>query len=242
MVRTRTFPSAKLAGLIVLSLLSTFTGWGAQSIGDSHRRRQEELKRANLSFEDLDFASLQKQAFQRDLGLSERELDRVIRSNFRFIFLNKLNTDGFLAIPAPQKVVDRMVLVLQLNEQLKSLVQKGRQLAVTRRQEIVRRQLVRQMGKLAKELQDVFSEYFLEIQRSTYQIRFPRLTHTQTRFVHYVIQSDRISRLISQEVDDYFFNPAPEAIELSEYDRVSIKVLSGALHGLSQMMMKNPKW
>ncbi len=234
----RTFSSPKFAELIAFSLLSTFTGWGTQASLDSHLLRLENAKKANFSFEDLDFSPLRKQAFDRDLGLSEDELERVIRLNFRFIFLNKLNINRFLIIPTPQKVVDRMVSVLQLNEQLKSLVQKGRQLAVSQRRQDVRIQLIRQIGQLAKELQDVFSEYFLEINRSTYQIGFPRLTHTQTRFVYYVVQSDRISRLITQAVDNYFFNPTPEAIELSEYDRISIKVLSEALHELSQIVVK----
>lgn len=210
----------------------------AQDVQGDLSASPKDYRANNFTFDTIDFSSLIEEAQKRKLGLTENQLENLVEANFRFIFFNKLNKRNFLVTPEPEQVVEKTVAILRLNGQLETLIREGRKLAVSEGSPFQKGQLVRDMAETARRLGQIFRDYFLEIHESSYRITFRSFDSRNLQFVHYLIQSDRINRLISQELDHYFFDPAPGAIDLTEYDDYSIAILSDSVLKLSTLIEK----
>ncbi|MFQ5930468.1 MAG: hypothetical protein ACE5MK_12295, partial [Acidobacteriota bacterium] len=132
-----------------------------------------------------------------------------------------------------QIVVKKIASILRLNRQLQELVQEGKELVTKKGSDHEKRQLVRQTENLAKELRDTFQQYFLDIHESSYTLDVGAFETNYSQFVHYIVLSERLNRLLTEEVERYFLNPAPGVVEISEYGDVSITVLSECLQRVS---------
>lgn len=220
---------AALALLFFSPVLSALSG---QEFGDKRREAVE------FSLHEVDFTLLVNQARSRDLGLSDEELERLVGSNFQFIFFNRLNTTNFVTTPPPKNVLEKMVNILQLSRELEKAVGEGRKLVMTANSDKKRKTLVRNVRGSAKRLGKMFGEYFLDIRPSPHQISLRRYDSRDVQFTHYLIQLDRLERLLRQELDHYFFNPAPGVVDLSEYYDLSIGTLSKSIIKLSDMTEK----
>ena len=223
----------KLLNCAFLSVLLAFSCLKAQLDRRPSGRSIWDRRGAQLSFENVDFTLLQEQARRHKPTLACEDLEKLVQSNFQFIFFNKLNTANFLFTPKPQIVVKKIVSILRLNEQLRELVQEGRELVAKKGSDHEKRQLVRHTGNLAKELRNTFQQYFLDIRESSYTLNVRAFETNYGQFIHYIALSQRLNRLLTEEVEHYFLNPTPGVIEISEYGDVSITVLSECLQRVS---------
>lgn len=229
----------KTWSVVAVSFLLSFSSAHAQNGGDNGLVSPRDYRINNFSFAEIDFAPLLEEAQKRTLGLSPSELEKLIHSNFRFIFFNKVNKKNFLINPDPHQVVEKTVAILQLHERLEALIREGRKLAVGGSSSERKGQLVREIGDAAKKLGQIFRDYFLDLHPASYRLSFRSFETHDVQFVHYLIQSDRINRLLSQELDHYFFNPAPGAIDISEFDDYSVGILSESIVRLSSLTERN---
>ncbi len=189
-----------------------------------------------LTFENLDFTFLNEEAHKYDLSLSEPELKRAVQINFQFIYLNQLNTNNFLSAPEPQMVLDKVVVLLQLDQRVASLIRRGRQIVSESYPRQERRQIAREIGSTAKQMKELFAKFFIELKKPVYRIRTYQGENTEAQFIHYLIQSDQISRDLRREVQDYFFNSVPGGIQVSRFERSSVMVLCESLLLLSNFI------
>lgn len=205
--------------------------------GQSHSSnlRAPEPDAIHFEAENVDLVPLHQEARKRFRDLSEEELAQLVDANLRFILHNQLNQAHFLVTPDAQRVVDRMVRVLQLTEEIAALLQEGRSLAVQKAGASEQEALMRSAGQLARELGRSFGEYFLDLSAAPYQLRVPQGRDGEITFVHYLIQFDRISRLLTRRVEDYFFSSVPGSVQLSHFDESSVTVLSESLMRLSEI-------
>lgn len=183
----------------------------------------------------VDLKLLVTAAAKRNAGLPEKELAKLVAANFRFIFFNKVNNRNFLMNPPPEHVVDRMVQILQLNSQIGFLIREGRRMVIGGAPGEDKLKVIREIGQLGKKLGQVFREYFMDIRHSSYRLHIHSFDDVAVVFVHYLIQLDRINRHLGQEIDHYFFNPAPGAIDLSEYQDYSVATLCESIVKLSTL-------
>lgn len=220
-------------------LVAVFVAPGLRAQDPFDNGSPDKDKRADrLALHQLDFGPLLQEAGKRQLGLSESELRELVLSNFRFIFFSKLNVRNFLVTPDPKQVMDQVVFLFQLNGQLEEMIREGRKLVVSHKAGSEREQLVRDIGLAARRIGRLFREYFLDLHHHAYRLTFRTFETKEIQFVHYLIQLDRINRLLGQELEHYFFNPAPGAVDLNEYDDYSIAILTNSILKLSTLTEK----
>lgn len=194
--------------------------------------------RSRLSLETVDFTLLEEEARKWNPELSSPNLENLVRSNFQFIFLNNLNEARFLSSPKPELVVKRILSVLQLSNQLGQLLWEGRRIAARRGSDAEKRKWVLQVAKLAEDLNESFTTYFVQLQGASYTVNFRMLSANSSQFVHYLSIFDRIDRLVNRELTSYFFNAKPGVVEVADYERFSVAVLTQTLKKLSRIMEK----
>ena len=196
------------------------------------------LKRAKpleFALHKVDLSLLVNEARNRGLGVSGKELETRVVSSFRFIFLNRVNHSNFATAPNPKYVIDKMIHILRLDGRLEHLVREGRRLVEAIDSGEERETLVRDVAGSASQLNKTFRRYFLDFRDSPYRITLRENDAKDVQFVHYMVQLDRLGMLLRQELDHYFFNPAPGEVDLSEYDDFSISTLSKSMIKLSSM-------
>lgn len=224
--------------LIATLLLHTAGMVNAQSNWGNGKNSPYDLSLRSLSFDEVDFSRLTAVAEKRE-GAAEREdVDRMVEENIRFIFHNKLNRNRFLVIPRPDQVIDRVQLILELEAEMGELIQEGRRIAADRSYSRRCRELVSEVGSKAKVLKDEFRDYFIELKGSAYTLRLPDFDDSSGQFVYFLVQSERIHSRLSQRLDDYFLNPSPGAVPVSNFHESSIVVLAESLSRLSQEIEK----
>lgn len=223
--------------LIALLLLHTVEAVKGQSPW-SRKDSPYELSLRSLSFDEVDFSPLTAVAEQRE-GASKREdVDRMVEENIRFIFHNKLNRNRFLVIPRPEQVIERVQHILKLEAELGDLIREGRRIAADRSFSPRCRELVAEVGDKAKVLKNEFRDYFVELKGSAYTLRLPDFSDSSGQFIYFLVQSERIHSRLRQRLDDYFLNPSPGAVPVSNFQESSIIVLAESLSRLSQEMDK----
>lgn len=188
-------------------------------------------------FASVDISVLQDRARQRLEG-PDKELDLMLRKNLTFIFYNKLNRKRFLVAPPPEKVVERIRSVLDLSEDLSTLISEGRSLMLDPQQDSPPDFLVKRIGQTARDLRDAFEGYFLEGHGSDYSLKVPLSREPGTQFMHFLVQSHRISLELTRKLDEYFFDTSPGAVTLSQYRASSIRTLTESLQLLSRAVEK----
>ncbi|MFQ5740220.1 MAG: hypothetical protein ACE5JX_14535 [Acidobacteriota bacterium] len=197
-----------------------------------------------LELSRVDYARLEREVRKRDLAIPEERFARTIQRNFQFLFLNNLNRERFLVTPRPRKVADTIVTILHLDDRLHELLRRCRAFAAdSEARETIetrsrRRQMIREIGRVAARLNRVFSHTFVELQQSSYRIPLLRSGTEAGRIRRYLAEADRIHLLLTQEINDYFFNVVPGSIVLSRFQHLSIMVLSEALTRLSKLTVK----
>lgn len=222
-----------VVGLLAFcSLLFSQRGWSEPRSS----RITPRIDRMNL--DGVDLGPLQLAARNCKPDLAEEELRHLVEANFRFVFFNQLNESRFLVPPPAEKVVQRIVSILAANEKLREIIEKGRELAAHRGSKRQLRALVREIGDTAKQLNQEFVQYFVEVREAKYSIHLPSEGDISSTFVHYLVQSERIQRELTAELERYFFNPVPGSVHLSDYDGGSITVLSESLVRLSKLTLQ----
>ncbi len=191
-----------------------------------------------IACDALDLARLREQARMRSPSAADKEIDLLIERNLRFIYHNKLNRQRFLVAPDPQSVVDRIVVVLELNGRLGGLVSDGRRLFGREDPGLSADELVEEVGSAARELKRAFAGYFLEGHSSSYSVQVPLSRDTSTQLAYFLIQSGQITNELSQRLDDYFFNSSPQAVSLAQYRNSSVGTLADSLQRLSDLVGK----
>lgn len=210
------------------------------SAGNSSRHRERfDRTLSSISFEEVDLAPLQAVFQNHDLALSDEELAEFADKNLRYIFYQKLNKAKFLVAPEPERVVERIAEILNLNRKVSALIYEGRQLVSQPGLTGDKERLVRGVGKAARRLRKEFNSYFMEAHTSTYSFKLPRGGDTSQQFLAFILQSDQISRLLENRLNEYFFNRTPGSVSLTEYDSDSILTLVECLERLSEQVGKN---
>ncbi len=225
-----------LIGLLVSHfLLFSSVLQGQRSSLDRQRLR---ARYSLLLLREVDLTPLMNEGLSRGLGLSEKDLEKVVGSNFRFILFNRLNESSFAVSPPPKLLMEKIVKILQLDTRIGTLIQEGRRLAASGNSGREERKMVRDVADSAKKLGKIFQDYFLDLRDSPYQFNFRGHKARDVLFIHYLLQLDRLNRRLGQQLDDYFFNPAPGVVDLSEFDESSISTLSKSIVELSSLTDK----
>jgi hypothetical protein len=191
-----------------------------------------------ISVASLDVERLRERVRLRSPAANESQIDRLIERNLHFIYRNKLNRQRFLVAPDPQSVVDRIVVVLELNQRIGTLILDGRRLIGTEDPGPPADMLVREVGSAARELKRAFGGYFLEGHSSSYSLELPVSRDVPTQMAHFLIQSGRITNELTQRLDDYFFTSLPQAVSLETYRSTSVATLADSLQRLSDLVGK----
>ncbi|HUV13089.1 MAG TPA: hypothetical protein VMY18_05560 [Acidobacteriota bacterium] len=186
-----------------------------------------------VSFESVDLAPLTSELRRRQDALSDRELDQVVQRNLRYIFYNRINRSHFLVAPAPNKVITQIDMILQLNQKLKGVLQRGRLLMSQDYSRSELFALLDEVNLLAKDLKSEFFEFFVEGHASKYSLLFSDSRDCAVQFAHFLVQSSKISVELNRGFETYFFGASPGAISLNEYGENSIGTLIESLETLS---------
>lgn len=195
-------------------------------------------RRRNVSLEGVDFTSLQEEARSIKSALVGEDLEKLVLSNFSHIFNNKLNRRVYRVTPDPQDIVGRIVNILRLNAQLRDLIGRGRELAVEQESDIEKLKLVKMIEDLSGRIRGVFRRHFLDPRGGAYTFSSKTFDSKDHQFTHYIVLSDQISRLLSTELDHYFFNSMPGVVEVSDFKQVSIQVLTKSLNKASSLTVE----
>ena len=194
---------------------------------------RRDFRRRNISLEGVDFTSLQEEAHRRKPALVGEDLEKLVLSNFSHIFHNKLNRRVHIVTPDPQDIVGRIVNILKLNAQLRDLIGRGRELVVVQESDVEKHKLVQKIGDLSDRIRGVFRRHFLDLRVGSYTFSSKMFDSKDHQFSYYIVLSDRISRLLSTELDHYFFNSMPGVVKVSDFEQASIQVLTKSLNKVS---------
>lgn len=227
---------AFLVDPVVLALPDPFVQ--DQKWYNSSRLRSGGNRIRNVSLEGVDFTSLQEEARRSRSAFVGEDLEKLVLSNFSYIFHNKLNRRVYRVTPDPQDIVGRIVNILRLNAQLRDLIGRGRELVVVKESNIEKLKLVRMIEDLSGRIRGLFRHHFLDPRGGGYTFSSKTFDSKDHQFTHYIVLSDRISRLLSTELDHYFFNSMPGVVEVSDFEQVSIQVLTKSLNKASSLAIE----
>jgi hypothetical protein len=194
---------------------------------------------SSFSFETSNLVPLYLKARERYPFLDEHELASRVKMNIKYIFHNRLNRERFLVAPSPELIIGQIHSILELNDELRRLTDNGRAMLMKETEPEQFGALALEMGRTAGELKDSFEGFFLEGGKSEYVLQYPKTEPISAQFVHFILQSEKINRMLSQRLGDFFFGASPGAIALDDYGRSSILVLSESLCKLSQLVERD---
>lgn len=191
----------------------------------------------DLAWDDFDYSVLAEKLRVRGVVDSDAELEKLFNFNMRFVYSNKYRREQFLVDPGPQRFVQTILRILELNEQLDGLIVEGRRLTAGMEKREVRkkgRKLVRDISEIAREIKDVFSENFFELHGSTVQVAFVKKRGVEA-LQFYLVQANRINLLLTERLNEYFFGTAPGAVSVPDYQKATVNVLAQALIKLGEL-------
>lgn len=218
-----------LALILIAEFLPAETQFRTRARDDS--RISDSIDRMRL--DDLDVEPLCDHLMNGNASLSEEDLHLLIRQNIQFILFNKMNDSRFLVHPGAQRVADRILAILTLTDELGELILEGRRAAADSRSRDYRR-VVNGIRDKARELRKGFNGYFVELHASQFVLQIPKFQDESVQFVHYIVQTDRIHRLLRKKLEEYFLSARPGQIGVSKYQETSIDVLCESLDKLSK--------
>lgn len=191
---------------------------------------------ARVSFDSVDLSPLRYWARERTPNASDDELDRRISANLRFIFYNMLNRNHFIVAPDPTDVISNIAKILELEDRLGGLLRDGHRLMAE--DSTPARQLVRQIGGVAKQLHDHFTSYFTEGYGSDCELDLEVSDDPDVQLAAFLAASERISQQLVDRTDDYFLSPVPGSVSLNQYKSSSITALSATLERVSKVVVR----
>jgi hypothetical protein len=192
------------------------------------------LSRKDKFWEKADVSGVVKAVRRHRGGLpSELECEQLIRLNFKHLYFNALQTDRFIAMPKPDKVLERMSKVFSLAAELKSLLDEARLLSEAGGEMSELRGSTKKIRDCAAGIHDTFHGFFKEDTNGSFRVELPPNVGERARFAEYLVHCEQISSLLNQELERYFLNPAPGIVEVSTFRSCSIPVLSLCLQRLS---------
>jgi hypothetical protein len=225
--------SVWLHGILLFLICGTFLEGGERYVLKDSDPWDTSL--AEFSFEDVNMRPLFEKARRRYPSLSESELAPRIRMNMRYIFYNRLNRNRFLVAPSPESFIQQISTIFDLSEELQQLMGRGRRLLMEEPQPGRYNRLAREVRKKAGQLKRSFQDFFVEGSYSRYVLEYPKAQPASAKFTHFILQSEKINKVLAERLDDFFFGASPGAVSLDAYRRSSILVLSESLCRLSRL-------
>ncbi|GEM_PF-2349813 len=196
------------------------------------------VSRKDRFWDQVDVAPILQAGLRHQGLVSGQDFEQLVRSNFRFIYFNALRQDLFLSMPKPEKVAGRIAKVFELSEHIRTLVEEGRNLPADC-ESSRRKQLVDELGRSSEELYTTVHDFFAEGHVSRYECNLGVVRGTdRPLFSDYLDECAGICQMLDKELVRYFLNPAPGVVQLSDYQSVSIEVLSVTLRRLSLYVLK----
>ncbi len=192
----------------------------------------------------VDLDGLEEEVRKRGLDIPDDQLSNQLRRNFRFIFVNKLNTQRFLVRPTPERVAQSILAILTAESRMRDLLTEARELHGSRggptephpRPDC--RRNVDQITRATQELRKLFRENFVEVKSATFNINLPGKRGVQDPVPMYLNQAERIHIMLKSRIDRYFFGPAPGSVSVADFEDVSVSVLADALIQLGRRVVK----
>lgn len=193
---------------------------------------------SDAAFRGEPFRSLQAEALQRFPDLSAEEAVRLVRENFRHVYANCVKESRFLVKPNNQRIAARTLEILRLQRDLSRTLARARRSLAARaeptrgRAASIQVSLVREAGRTGRKIRDIFRENFLDMSHASFQMT---LGTGRNSFLMFLLEAERINRLLSQEMERYFLRDRPGIVAVGDYERPSIGVLGDALAKLAKI-------
>lgn len=190
--------------------------------------------RKDKFWEQADVSAVVEAVRNRRGGVpSEPECEQLIRLNFKHLYFNALQTDRFIIMPKPDKVLQRMSKVFSLAAELRRALDEAHRLSDSRAELVELRHAAKKIGQCGSGIFDTFHDFFKEDTIGTFQMDLATESGGRAKFSEYLGTCEHISSLLEQELERYFLNPRPGVIEVSTFRSCSIPVLSLSLQRLS---------
>ncbi len=101
---------------------------------------------------------------------SELECEQLIRLNFKHLYFNALQTDRFIVMPKPDKVLERMSKVFSLASELGSALDDARLLSDTGSELGELRRAAKRIRDCAAGIHDTFHDFFKEDTNGSFNV------------------------------------------------------------------------
>jgi len=170
---------------------------------------------------------------------SELECEELIRLNFKYLYFNALETDRFLAMPKPDKVLERMSRVFLLATDLRSALDQARLVSTAGGELSELRRATKRIRDCAGGIHDTFHDFFKVDTTGSFNVDVRAGVEERARFAEYLESCEEIWSLLNQELERYFLNPSPGIVTVSTFRSCSIPVLSLCLERLSLNLEKS---
>jgi len=191
------------------------------------------LSRKDKFWEQADVSSVVGVVRRHRGGVpSDFECEQLIRLNFKHLYFNALQTNRFIAMPKPDRVLERMSKVFSLAAELRAALDEAHRLSDAGGELIELRRAARKIRDCAEGIHDTFHDFFKEDTNGSFQAELTA-AGDRDRLAEYLSNCERISSLLNQELERYFLNPSPGVVEVSTFRSCSIPVLSLCLERLS---------
>ncbi len=190
--------------------------------------------RKDKFWEKADVSAVVKAVRRQRSAPSELECEQLIRLNFKHLYFNALDTGRFIAMPKPDKVLERMSRVFSQAAELRAALDEARLLSDEGGEQTgLRRSAAKKIRDCAAGIHDSFHDFFKEDTIGSFDVELPVNSEARARFAEYLATCERISSLLDQELERYFLNPSPGIVEVSTFRSCSIPVLSLCLERVS---------
>ncbi len=193
-----------------------------------------EVPPPDAAFAGEPFRRLELEAHRRHPELAPEAAARLMRENFEHVYANCIRRGRFLVKPGRERIAARAVELIEWNERVAELLADARKLLALSEPgaEARRADLVREVGRTGKAMRDLFRGHFEELSPAAFQITWAR---ERRAFLLFVLEAERIHRLMSSAIDRYFFRARPGVISVDDYERAPIPVLAEALRQLARL-------
>ncbi len=184
------------------------------------------------------FRQLEIELLQRNPGMSPENAAQLLAENFRHLYVNCVKESGFLVKPSSQRIASLTLELLRQQRELEDiLVRARRSLALAAdpsggRMASLKLGLIREARQKGRKIRDIFRQNFLDSSQASFQMTMAR--SGDTAFLTFVMEGERINRLLNQEMERYFFGARPGVVAVRDYQRASISVLGEALTQLAK--------
>jgi len=198
------------------------------------------ISRKDKFWEEADVSAVVKAVRQNRREVSsDLECEKLVRLNFKHLYFNALQTDRFIAMPKPDRVLERMSKVFSLAAELRSAIDEAHRLSDAGRAMPELRRAAKRIEDCAAGIHDTFHDFFKEDTIGSFRVDLPATEEERARFTEYLAACEKIWPLLDQELARYFLNPTPGIVKVSTFRSCSIPVLSLCLQRLSLDFQKS---